>query len=278
MLQIHLKLNKKQLVDKANKFAVHLAPEEINELRGMAQGSGIKYSDMLIYNFFYSLGSSPFACRQFAVWGDKSKSGDLIHSRNLDWFDYPGEPMKKNNLIINYNGTNQQEYLILSWPGFASALTGTNKAGLTMAFNQYPIPGDTSHLSEPTFFTMKRALRTCSTAEEATDLFKKALPMDSGCVLISDARQKKAVVVEIIRGKVGVRTANKSMISCANHPTAEAGIASKIDTAAADSPVCKTAQQITHIFDPQSVKRLMAHPSVLQKKLNLLSVVFIPQQ
>jgi len=295
MASLYLKISKKKLHEKALKIAKHMAKDDLDEIKGMAKGTKIPYEDMLVYNLFYSLASSPFACRQFATWDKRTTTGDLIHARNLDWFDYPGSPMKKNNLIINYHGTTvdakatqnssqitkkHQPYLILSWPGYAAALTGTNKAGLTLGYNQLRLKGDTQHISEPTFFTIKRILRTCSTLEEAVAVFKKTLPMDSGSVLISDAKQKKAAVVEIVRGKVGVRYAPTNMISNANHPTKEAGIEGlkSSQTASAEHPVCTAAKRINGKFNAKSVQKLMAGPTVLQPRLNLLCVVFIPEK
>ena len=92
--------------------------------------------------------------------------------------------------------------------------------------------------------------------------------------MISDAIRKKAAVVEIIRGKVGVRYANEKMISNANHPTTEAGIANKSQTMDAKWPVCTTASGFSKKLSVKNVKNLMAHSNVLQPKLNILSVIF----
>jgi hypothetical protein len=231
---------------------------------------------MLIYNFFYTMCVTKVGCRQFCAWGDKTADGELIHSRNLDWFDYPNDPMKKYNTIVNYKGKGQIEYLTITYPGFASALTGTNKNGITIAYNQLTFKGDVKHIAEPTFFTVKRALRSCKTLEQVVEMFKKALPMDSGSVLVSDAKQKKAAVIEIIRGKVGVRYPKKGdlTISNANHATAETGIAPRGKTYSADQPVCAVARKIKGKLLPKDVQNLMAHDNVLQPELNLLSVIF----
>lgn len=269
-----LKQNSKQLGQRALKIAKHMAKEDLDEIRGLADSTGSSYEEMLTFNLFYTLCVTKIGCRQFAAWGEKTADGELVHSRNLDWNDYPGGPMKKFNTIINYEGKDLQPFLLLTWPGFSSALTGTNEEGITIAYNQLPQKGDTSHISEPTFFTVKRSLRSATNIKEVIEIFKKAKPMDSGSVLVSDAKQKKAVVIEVIRGKVGVRYSENSMISNANHPTVEAGIASKNISRDAKWPVCSTAEKISTKLSVKNVQNLMAHGNVLQPKLNILSVIF----
>lgn len=173
--------------------------------------------------------------------------------------------MKRFNAIVNYKGKNQQEYLMLTWPGFSACLTGTNKAGITIGYNQLNLSGNAKHFSEPTFFTIKRALRNCKTVEEVTALFKKTLPMDSGTVLVSDAKQKKAVAIEIIRGKVGVHgpKTGEQTISNANHATKEAGIVPRGHTSDAKFPVCRASTSISEKLSQNNVKKLMAHSTVL---------------
>ncbi|MCM8525824.1 MAG: C45 family autoproteolytic acyltransferase/hydrolase [Lentisphaeraceae bacterium] len=274
MASFVLKKNSKELMADSLKISKHMAKEDLDEIRGLADGIGVPFEEMLTFNLFYTLCVTKIGCRQFVTWGDKTEDGELVHTRNLDWNDYPGSPMKKFNTVVNYKGKDQIEYLLLSWPGFCSGLTGTNKEGITIAYNQLPQKGDTSYISEPTFFTIKRALRNATTLKEVIDIFQKTTPMDSGSVMVSDAKAKKAAVIEIIRGEVGVRYPDNDMISNANHPTAEAGIADKKESGNAKWPVCATAEKISGKLSVKSVQNLMAHSNVLQPKLNILSVVF----
>ena len=83
------------------KIAQKMAKEDLDEIRGIADGLGRTYEEILTFNLFYTICVSNIACRQFAVWGDKSKDGELYHARNLDWVDYPGNPLQKHNTIVN---------------------------------------------------------------------------------------------------------------------------------------------------------------------------------
>ena len=274
MAAFALKQPPQQVSAKAQKIAKHMAKEDLEELRGIADGAGLKFEEVLVYNLFYTLCVSKIGCRQFVAWGNKTDDGKLVHARNLDWIDYPGSPMKRFNTVVNFKGKDKKEYLSLTWPGFSSVLTGANNAGITIAFNQLPQKGDTTYLSEPTFYTIKRALRTASTLQEVIDIFKKTKPMDSGSVMVSDSKAMKAVVIEIIRGKVGLRKPQGNMISNANHPTAESGVAKAGENGNPEWPVCATAKAFSKKLSTKNVQNLMAHSNVLQPDLNILSVVF----
>lgn len=269
-------LNKspKEINATALKIAKHMAKEDLDELRGIADGIGAKFEEILTFNLFYTLCVSNIGCRQFAAWDELTEDGNLVHSRNLDWNDYPGNPMKKFNTVINFKGKDHIEYLSLTWPGFSSVLTGINRKGISIAFNQLPQKGDVKYISEPTFYTIKRALRSASTLEEVVDIFQKTKPMDSGSIMVCDAKARKAIVIEVVRGKVGIRKTADKMISNANHPTAETGVADKSQNGNPDWPVCVTAKQFSKKLSPKNVQNLMAHSNVLQPGLNILSVVF----
>lgn len=274
MALLYLKDDFNQLKKKSLKIAEHMSKEDLDELKGIAKAVNAPYEEILTFNLFYTHCVTNLGCRQFASWGDQTENGELIHARNLDWIDYPGSPMKKFNTVVNYKGKEQVEYLLLTWPGFTSALTGTNKEGITIAFNQLPHKGDRTHISEPTFYTIKRSLRTARTLEEVIKIFKDTKPMDSGSIMVSDAKRKKAAVIEVIRGKVGVRYPKSNMIGNANHATAEAGIANGVKTGNADYPVCTAAKTISGKLSVKNVQNLMMHSNVLQPKLNILSVTF----
>ncbi len=263
------------LYAKAGEIAKHIAADEIDEMRGLADGSGLPYEDVLFLNTYYSLTSSAVFCRQLASWGRNADGGELIHGRNLDWPDYPGQPLQRNNLILNLKPIQGLEHLTLGWPGMVGVVTGTNRHGITVAFNQLGGPR-VKQPAEPTFFTLRRVLRSCKTAEEAVKLMQEAKPMDNGAVIISDATAKTAVVLEVVEGKVGVRKAAKDedMICAANHPTTDA-VPENRRTGPADWPLCQVARRLGKPLTPDSMKKCLADRDVIQD-INMLSVVFLP--
>ncbi len=267
---------KKRLYERAAAMAGHLSAGDRAEIRGLADGAGIGYEDALFLNLFYDLSYGPAACRGLAVWGNSSTDGRLLHARNLDWPDYPGSPLQKNNLIVNVKPAGGIEYCFLSWPGLQAVLTGTNRRGLTVSFDQIPDSPGGDRLAEPVLFTLKRALRTCSGAEEAAKLIADANPMGSGSILISDSAKKTALVVEVSGGRTAVRRPAKgaSMIGNANHATREAGLPG-MRYGRADWPTCEVAAEPGKPLDVAAAERVLADRRVLQW-INMVSVVFDP--
>lgn len=261
------------LYERAAAIATKLSEEDVLEIRGLAAGSGMRYEDVLFLNLFYSL-SQGAGCRQLAAWGEATTDGELLHARNLDWPDYPGAPLRRYNLILNVAPEDGVEYLVLTWPGLQGAITGTNAEGLTVGFNQLLPAVEPGRLAEPTFFTLKRILRTCKSLEEALELICEARPLDNGTILISDAVARSACVVEVFNGQVGVRRADGCVIGNANHMTEEAGLEG-VPVGPASHPACDVARRMGGPLDAGKVRRVMADPHVMMD-INILSAVFLP--
>lgn len=268
--------SKAMLAATANRLAKHMDADDIAEIRGLARGAGTSYEDMLTFNLFYALVVNRIACRQLAVWGPATSDGKLVHGRNLDWFDYPGNPMIKHNLILNIKPTTGIEYVLLTWPAQQGVLTGSNRAGITVAFNQLRRGKDQRRAAEPIFFSLKRVLRKCYTVEQAVTLIKRANPVGNGSIMISDARQRKAIVMELFDGSIGTRDGNGGMIGNANHATRAAGLRNVPYVGSADAPTDRLARSLGVKLNADLVQGVMAHPSVCQL-INMQSVVVVPQ-
>jgi hypothetical protein len=267
---------KERLYARAAEIAGKLSAADREEIKGLATGSGVSCEDALFLNLFYTLTVDLPACRGLAAWDKFTADGELLHARNLDWYDYPGEPLKRHNLVLNVKPRDGIEHLILTWPGLQGVLTGTNRKGLTVSFNQLPGGrGRTAPLSEPVFFTLRRVLRSCATVDEAVKLIREAKPLGNGSVLISDATAKTAVVVEILDGETGMRKADGGLIANANHPTREAGWTGLRGFGPADSPAGDVARALGARLDVEKTRGVMADRRVLAS-INLLSVVFVP--
>lgn len=267
---------KADLYARASEISSRMADDDLAEIRGIADGAGMPFEDALFLNLFYELSGFRLACRQLVAWGEATVSGELIHARNLDWFDFPGGPLKGRNIILNLKPDDGLEYLLLTWPGFQGALTGVNRKGLTLAFNELTVRESPDYVAEPAFFAMKRALRTCETVEQAIQLLKEARPMGSGSIMVSDATAKTAAVVEIHAGQFGVRRPRLDMIGNANHATDAGGLDGPL-VYPEEWPTCAVAREIGLPLTVDKARRVMADRRVLQS-INILSVIFLPQR
>ena len=266
-----------QLYERASQLEASMDRRDVAELQAMAKAGGVDYRDVLSLNLFYSLSASPRACRQVAVWGTASADGRLLHGRNLDWADTRDRLLSRHNLILNVKPEGGIEYVLLTWPGYTPAITGTNRAGLTVAANVLMPLSNARRRAEPTFFTLKRVLRTCHTAQEAVEEIRRARPLDDMSILISEANAATAIVVEVWGGKVRVRKPGEGehIIGNANHPTTDACRHAEARRPAGE-PTCVVSRELGLPLNVERMQQVLAHPKVLQPNLNLVSVVFDP--
>ncbi|MHB1156333.1 MAG: C45 family autoproteolytic acyltransferase/hydrolase [Phycisphaerales bacterium] len=278
--------DKATLYARAHKIEPFIDEPHRAEMRAIAGASGLTYDDVLFLNCFYTLTNRhTLACRQLAAWGKATAGGtggELLHARNLDWVDYPGQPLDKHHLILDITPSGKtsggRRHVLLTWPGLMGAVTGTNDAGITLGFNQLMEGDKVDRLAEPTFFTLRRVLEQATTLQQAIDIIEKARPLDNGSVLISSATEKQAAVVEIIDGLVGVRRPpdGESMIGNANHPTKEAGWKNLPGAWDCDWPTCTVARRLKTPITVKQAQRIMSDPMVMQGRINMLSVIFDP--
>jgi len=131
-------------------LAVMKLPDEIPaELRGIlrgieaklnndahiaALGRALQYEDLVAMNCIPD--AAGVACSSFAVWGERTKDGDTITARNLDWF--PASFLVDSQLLIAHipaKDSPRHAWLSITWPGMIICLTGMNEHGTTVAMH-----------------------------------------------------------------------------------------------------------------------------------------------
>ena len=265
-----------EIYAKASQIEATLDPRDVAEMQAIAKAAGLDYRDVLSLNLYYNLTAPGLACSQIAVWGEASVDGRLLHGRNLDWPDTPNGLLSRNHLILNVKPEGGIEYVLLTWPGYTAAVTGANRAGLTVAANVLMPPSKGRRKAEPTFFTLKRILRTCRTIEEAVEEIRRVRPADDMSILISDADAPAAVVVELWGGRVRLRepAEGESIIGNANYPTTFACWYPGVRRSA-DWPTCDISRQIGLPLDVDRMQHVLGNGYVIQE-MNLVSVIFDP--
>jgi hypothetical protein len=102
-----------------------------DELRGISDGSGISYEEILVYSFTAEL-ISFIACSAILY-----KVGSrLLHTRNLD-YGYP-QILGKYPVIVEYNGEGILSFTSISIIGYAPVLSGINEKGISVTLNSGP--------------------------------------------------------------------------------------------------------------------------------------------
>lgn len=184
------------LLARAHQAADALPAEFRQELRGIADGAGLSYDDVLLLNGLSTPGLEALA---FAAWPpfthDTGSGGALLGYR----LNAPGLAMRlrRHLLIAVYHPLDGQPYATLTWSGHVGAWCGLNQAGLALCVTP-PETGDNDpiELELPPALLIRQLLARAQDGEQA---LRRALDRDYQAafqLLIVDGRRDSAVAVE----------------------------------------------------------------------------------
>ena len=158
----------------------HIAPEYIEEMQGVAEGSGIPYEDILamhihadMVHYGHDWGKprqdqgDGQECSNFAVWGPATADGRLYHGRNLDWTS--GTRVQDSAVV--YIGIPEQghAFALVTYAGCVGAVTGMNAAGITFG-EMTSSTNDETLDGEPLFIICRRLLQHCGNLSEVEQM------------------------------------------------------------------------------------------------------------
>jgi len=185
--------------EKAQPF---VAQDDLDELKGLAEGSGVPLREL------YRLHAIPdrtYSCANFAAWGRATKGGRLIHLRTLDWNIDAGIQRFATVFVVRPAG--KHAFVNLGWAGFVGVLTGVNDAQLSVG----QIGAETTDATfrgEPMAFVMRRILEDAESLQEAVAIVRDARRTVGVNYVVADAKARSAVVLETTRRHLRVFTAN----------------------------------------------------------------------
>ena len=175
-----------------------IPPDDLEELRGLADGSGVPLRDLYL---LHAVPDRTYACSGFAAWGRATADGRLIHTRNLDWNIRAG--IQQYAAIFVVRPTGQHAFVNVGWAGFIGVLTGINDQRISMG----QIGAETleaSNLGMPMVFLMRRVLETSSTLEDAVRVMEETPRTVGANYLIADAKVKRALAIETTHARLAV--------------------------------------------------------------------------
>ncbi len=178
-------------LDSAWNQAVPYLPDDIkNELRGLADGSGVALREL------YRLHAIPertYSCANFAAWGKATAGGRMVHMRNLDWNIRANIQQYPVVFVIHPNG--KRAFVNVAWAGFAGVLTGINDAQVSIG----QIGAETEDISfkgEPMTFVMRRVLEEAADVDTAARLIEAAKRTGGANSGIADAKVPTGIAIE----------------------------------------------------------------------------------
>ena len=247
-------------------YEAFIAPEYIQEMRGVAAGAEVDYYAILLINCFYEVVRKPFQCRQIVAFGKATGSGKLIHGRNFDWPDHFNK-LSSNTIVFYVKPEKGRSFVHVAYPGFISAFSGSNDAGITVAKNEL---GTRAEPGEPDCIQIRRVLQYAQTLDEAVDILRKADKSCNYSMMLSSARTRKAVVVARMGERFSVRRPIHSLITNDNTFRGKPGGRSPTDHA-----THRLARDWHGRITPAVMKALLADRRVMGS--TLYSCVFVPE-
>ena len=133
-------------------------------------GRPLEYRDLVAVNCIPE--TVRIGCSSFAAWGNRTKTGDTIAGRNLDWYANPA--LKSSQVIVAHLADGDcQGWVSVTWPGFLGCLTGMNADGVTVSVHDAPSQPatDPSELT-PRGFALREAIEAAHATSAVNDITK----------------------------------------------------------------------------------------------------------
>ncbi len=163
-----------------NRLKPHIPERFLEEMRGIAEGAGLKFEDVLTGNLF----PEAFHCSGIALKGKATHDGSLYHVRILDYMTNAGLQEHAVLMIVEPDG--QHAFMNVGYAGFMGSITGMNEQQI--AIGEMGGGGQGHWDGMPMTLLIRDALERASTLTEALSIFKNTPRTCEYYYVISDAK------------------------------------------------------------------------------------------
>ncbi|MBI3270853.1 MAG: hypothetical protein HYZ53_17765 [Planctomycetes bacterium] len=203
---------RKALQAKALEMVPFLPADSLEEIRGVAEGAGMRFEEMLLGNCFLDLKRSPL-CSTFVAYGPATRDGDVLFGRNLD---FPSLGIAGDHgLVTVYHPTGKKAFVSVGWPGLSGVLSGMNEDGLSLAVMNVFMEKETPK-GTPYTLLFREILENARTTDEAIARMQVARRTVGNNLMLCDARPS-AALVEFSAEVCNVRRPVEDAIYSTNH-------------------------------------------------------------
>ncbi len=208
-------------------------PAYLQELKGIADGSGLDFRTVFIANFLsdmkmvmfkgditgkFTIARGVVSCSDFAAANKATRDGKMIIGRNTD---YTGQGRwMKNQTVFVYGPKNGLSYAHISTAGIIKCNAGMNEKGITvgghfMGFDDAAAGGISFAILE------NEIMRKASSIDEAISILRNAKIAGSWGLFICDGKTRTAVAVEANSRMVTVRAMKDDVLYLTNYAITE---------------------------------------------------------
>lgn len=179
---------------------------------------GDPYERLMQYHAAHDIGHALqnlalVGCSSFATWTNDSTS-TLLVGRNFDF--YVGNDFAKNKVILFEKPDNGIPFMSVTWGGMIGVVSGMNINGLTVTLNaaKSSIPGGSA---TPISIVAREILQYASTIDEAVSIAKKRKIFVSESILVSSAKDNRAITIDMTPDSIAVFDPSGSYLIATNH-------------------------------------------------------------
>lgn len=238
----------------------YVPPRFHDELRGLAEGSGVPLQDAIVANFIPEM----FHCSGFALSGSATKDGTLYHGRVLDYgCDWR---LQDHAVLVVAEPEGKVPFVNVTYAGFIGSVTGMNAEKVSVG--EMGGRGLGHWEGVPMAFLVRMALEEAHTLEEAVAVFRDHPRTCEYYYVVADGKTGQAVGMEASWDKfhvVKMGEGNERL----PHAVKDAVLLSAGDRY---EELTRRVQAGHGTFDAESARHLMDRPVAM--KSNLHSVLF----
>ena len=240
-------------------------PEFLEEMRGVAKGANVAYSDVHMANYFPAL----FHCSGFTLKDDATADRKLYHGRILDYMC--GVGLQYNAAVFAVEKEGKIPFINVSFGGFIGSVTGMNQQQISLGEMGGKGVGDWDGVSMP--ILMRMALENAQTLSQTKAIFRNNPRTCEYYYVFADGKTKDSVAVYATPDEIHFVEPGEK------HPQLRHSVPQCLLISGGkryEALVGKTKANLGK-FDEQGAIRLMG-PGVAGTNSNLHSVLFIPEE
>ena len=235
----------------------------LREMDAIALAPGTDREELRLAHFFPEL----FHCSGFALFGDATVGGKMLHGRVLDYLR--GVGLEQNATVIVTRPDEGNAWVNISYAGFVGTVTAMNEKHI--AIGEMGGRGEGSWDGKPMAQLLRELMEKAGTLDEAVAILRKGPRTCEYYYVISDAKTKQAV------GIAATATTFEVVKPGEPHPRLQHPIKDAVLMSAGDRYE-KLAERVKDgygKFDAASARDLMTRPVCMTS--NIHSVLFDPE-
>ncbi len=194
------------LLQKAKQLDKFIPQIYREEMRGVADGAGVSYNDILLINTYddllYLLGCSSIAVTK------NDKNQIFFHTRNLD---YPIDILAGKSVIFHYL---DKKFISVGFPGYIGALSATNYKGISISSHTSIVSHN--EIGIPTGILYRKIIEEAQNIADVELILNSNKRTIGNNLLVSSLSENKVANFEITASDI-VKISNKTHAIATNH-------------------------------------------------------------